>query len=168
MPIAVRVHASLAVDDRALEEKLASYRRLGIPLWVTVRMPASVQDAERWRQELTGLLERYGDSIAILEIAIDREQPQLGAFAAKLAATEARAARPAIRIAIGGTLAEDPEALTAVYTQELAPYVDLLVVSDGAAQAARDALATFDPDAALALAGMSDGVSSTYDATALG
>ena len=83
MPIAVRVRASLAAEDLALEEKLASYRRAGIPMWVTVPAPASVQDAEKWRQALTGLLERYGDGIAILEIAIDREQAQLGGFAAQ-------------------------------------------------------------------------------------
>ena len=106
-------------------------------MWITVGVPSSVEDAEWWRQQLTVLLEREGDGIAILEIALDREQARLGAFAGKLAATEARAARPAIRIALGGTLVEDPEALTAVYTQELAPYVDLLVVPECRARCPR-------------------------------
>ena len=66
-----------------------------------------------------------------------REQAALGVFAVKLAATEARSARPAIRIALGGALVEDAAALAAVYTGDLAPYIDLLVVSDAAAASAR-------------------------------
>ena len=89
-----------------------------------------MQDAEAWRQRLAALLQEHGDGIAIVEIAVSREQAALGVFAVKLAATEARSARPAIRIALGGSLVEDAAALTAVYTADLAPYIDVLVVSD--------------------------------------
>ena len=158
VPIAVRIHAmSVVGDDPDLDGKLTSYRRAGVPVWLTVSMPASAQDAERWRQRLSGLLERYRDSIAILEVAIDRRQAQLGAFAVKLAATEARSARPAIRVAIGGTLADDPVALPDVYTAELAPYIDLLVVSDAAAGDVESWLELIDPDAALAVTDVTDG-----------
>jgi hypothetical protein len=59
VPIAVRVHATSGLDaDRAFEEKLASYRRLGLAIWLTVPAPASVEDAERWRQSLS---ERFSD-----------------------------------------------------------------------------------------------------------
>jgi len=157
VPIAVRVHALSGVDvDRALEDKLASYRRLGLPVWLTVPAPASVDEAERWRQSLAGLLQRHRVGITILEIAIDRQQAQLGVFAAKLAATEARTARPAIRLAIGGTLVDDRTALSGVYTQELAPYVDLLAVSDDAAEGVRAVLQVVDADAALAMTGVPD------------
>jgi len=157
VPIAVRVHAAPGVEiDRALEDKLTSYRRLGLPVWLTVPAPGSVDEAERWRQSLSGLIQRHRDSITILEVAIDRQQAQLGVFAAKLAATEARTARPAIRLAIGGTLVDDRTALSGVYTQELAPYVDLLAVSDEAAEGVRAVLRLVDADATLALIGEPD------------
>ncbi len=144
--------------DQVLEGKLSSYLGSGIPVWLLIRTPASVQDAESWRRWLAGLLERYGNGIAILEIAVDREQAAVGVFATKLAATEARAVRPTIRIAIGGGLVDDPDALSAAYTWELAPYVDLLVASDAAADGARRVRDRVDPDAALAVAGVPGGV----------
>ncbi len=52
----------------------ASYRRSGVPVWLTVPAPASVQDAEAWRQRLAALLEQHGDGIAIVEVAVSREQ----------------------------------------------------------------------------------------------
>jgi hypothetical protein len=157
VPVAVRVQATPGLEsDRTLEEKLASYRRLGLAVWLTVPVPTSVEAAEGWREWLAGLLGRHRDTVALLEIAIDRRQAPLGAFAAKLAATEARIVRPGIRLAIGGTLVEDPAAFSSIYTQELAPYVDVIAVSDAAAQAVRDLLETADPDAVLALTGAPD------------
>jgi len=156
LPFVVRVHAP-ALGDPALEERLTAYRRSGIAVWLTIRAPAGVQDADTWRQRLAGLLDRHDEGIAILEIDADREGAAVGAFAARLAATEARAVRPAIRIAIGGALGHDPDALAAVYTTELAPYVDLVVVPEGAEDGARRVRDRVDPDAALAVAGVSSG-----------
>jgi hypothetical protein len=159
LPIVVRVQAPATADAGSeLVERLTSFRRAGIPLWLTVRTPASVQDSETWRQSLASLLQEHGDGIAIVEIAVNREQAPLGAFAVKLAATEARSARPAIRIALGGSLVDDAAALSAVYTGDLAPYIDLLVVSDAAADSARSVLARVDSSASLAVAGVSNGV----------
>jgi hypothetical protein len=152
VPIAARLRAALdAADASGLEDRLASYRRAGIPVWLTIPMPASVSDAERWRQSLATLLERHADGISILEIDVDRQQAQLGAFAMKLAATEARSARQGIRVALGGTLAEDPTARSGVYTPELAPYVDVLVISEVTTQGAQSWLDEVDPNAALAM-----------------
>ncbi len=158
VPIAVRVQAPGATDaGDAFGERLAAYRRAGVPLWLSLRPPASVQDAETWRRWLATVLQEHGDGIAIVEIALGREQAALGVFAVKLAATEARSARPAIRIALGGALVEDASALSAVYTEDLAPYIDLLVVSDASAATARPILARVDSSAKLAVAGLPGG-----------
>jgi hypothetical protein len=153
VPIAVRLQASADVGD-AFGERVAAYRRAGVPLWLGLRPPASVQDAETWRRWLGTVLQEHGDGIAILEIALDRGQAELGVFAIKLAATEARSTRSTIRIALGGALVEDASALSAVYTEDLAPYIDLLVVSDVAATTARSFLARLDSSAELAIAGL--------------
>ena len=132
LPVAVRVHAPAAADatDGVRREARVVSPRRACRCGSRVRAPASVQDAEAWRQRLAAVLQEHGDGIAIVEIAVSREQAALGVFAVKLAATEARSARPAIRIALGGSLVEDAAALSAVYTADLAPYIDLLVVSD--------------------------------------
>ena len=156
LPVAARVRVPVAVDaitDMGLTH--ASYRTSGVPVWLTVPAPASVDDADAWRQRLAALLQAHAEGMAIVEIAVGREQAALGVFAVKLAATEARSARPAIRIALGGSLVEDAAALTSVYTADLAPYIDLLVVSDATAESARQVQARVDRSATLAVAGTS-------------
>ena len=162
VPLAARLRAALdAADAGGLEDRLASYRRAGIPVWLTIPMPTSLSDAERWRQSLAGLLERNPNGISILEVDVDRQQAQLGAFAMKLAATEARSARQGIRVALGGTLAEDQTARSSVYTPELAPYVDVLVISEVTAQGAQSWIDEVDPAAVLAMTASSSDVDGT-------
>ena len=156
LPVAVRMHAPAATDPSSdFVAKLTSYGRSGMPVWLTVPAPASVQDAEAWRLRLAALLQAHGEGIAIVEIAVSRELGALGVFAVKLAATEARSARPTIRIALGGSLVEDAAALTSVYTGDLAPYIDLLVVSDVTTESARQVQARVDPRGRLVVAGTS-------------
>ena len=154
LPVAARVHMPVAAEAiSALGVKLGSYRTAGIPVWLTVPGPASVDEAEAWRQRLAALLQEYGEGITLVEIAVGREQAALGVFAVKLAATEARSARSTIRIALGGSLGEDAAVLTAVYTADLAPYIDVLVVSDATVESARQMQGRVDRTATLAVAG---------------
>ncbi len=153
LAIAVRVQVPVAADATEFGEKLTSYRRSGVPMWLTLRAPASAQDAEAWRQRLVSLLQEHGEGVAILEIDVSRDQAAWGVFAIKLAATEARSARSAIRIALGGSLVDDAAALASVYTGDLAPYVDLLAVRDAAAEAAGQVQARVDVRATLAVVG---------------
>jgi hypothetical protein len=156
LPVAVRVQAPAGADAvPGFGEKLASYRRSGVPLWLTFRAPASAQEAEAWRQRLALLLQEHSEGVAIVEIDVSREQAPWGVFAVKLAATEARSARSAIRIALGGSLVDDAAALASVYTEDLAPYIDLLVVPDTGAASARQVQASVDPRATLAVTGTS-------------
>ena len=158
LPIAVRIHAPAgAAAHSEFTDKLTSYRRAGVPLWITVRSPNSLADAEAWRQALAAILQEHGDGVAILEITVSGEQAALSAFSVKLAATEARSARQSIRIALGGSLVDDAAALSTLYSADLAPYIDLLVVSDAAADPARKVLVRVDSTATLAVAGVSTG-----------
>jgi hypothetical protein len=154
LPVAVRMHVPAAADVKTeFGGKVTSYRRSGVPVWLTVPAPASVQDADAWRQRLAALLLEHGEGIAMVEVAVSREQAALGVFAVKLAATEARSARSTIRIALGGSLVEDGAALASVYTGDLAPYIDVLVVSEAAAESARQIQVRVDASATQAVAG---------------
>jgi hypothetical protein len=154
LPVAARVHVPGAVDAMAtVSDKLSAYRAAGVAVWLVVPAPASVQDAEVWRQRVGSLLQRHADGIALLEVGVGREQAALGVFAVKLAATEARSARPAIRIALGGTVVSDTAALTSIYTSDVAPYIDVLVVPDPAVASARQTQARVDASATLAVTG---------------
>jgi hypothetical protein len=156
LPLAARVHAPIAVDAiTAISAKVALYRKSGVPVWLTIAAPASVGEAEAWRQRIAAFLQEHSEAIAIVEIAVGREQAALGVFAVKLAATEARSARSAIRVALGGSLVEDVAALSSVYTPELAPYIDVLVVSDATVASARQVQAGVDRTATLAVTGTS-------------
>jgi hypothetical protein len=93
----------------------------------------------------------------ILEIAIDRQQTQLGVFAAACRPRRA-AVRPAIRLAIGGTLLmigppspvstrKSSRRMSMWLQYRMAPQKDV-----------RDVLEVVDSDAALALTGVPDGL----------
>ena len=100
---------------------------------------------------LQGLLTRHREGIAILEIEAGADS-QLATFAIRLASTEVRSARESIRVALNGSQLSSPGALAALYTSELAPYVDLLVLPAAADRAAASAhLLSVDPDARLAI-----------------
>ena len=74
-----------------------------------------------WQAALHGLLDRHGSSLAILEVSIDRQPARVASFALQVAATEARANREAIRIAIGGPAMADRDRREALYRPELGP-----------------------------------------------
>jgi hypothetical protein len=151
LPFPHVVRLAGGVDDRALDERLAALIARRTPVWLALTAPVTVEAVERWRAALQGLLSRHREGIAILEIEAGTD-PKLTTFAMRLAATDVRSARESIRIALGGAPASSASALADVYTTELAPYVDLLVLSGTSAQAAATAhLLKVDRDARLAI-----------------
>ena len=148
-PIAIRIDG-LALD-RLGDALTAMYGAQKIALWVRVGGPASVDDTERWRVALQGLLSRHGSKIGILEVEPGPDL-KLAAFAVRLASTEVRSARDEIRVALSAPLLPTPDWLSQIYTKDLAPYVDLLTVPRSADPAPVIAyLKTVDPDARIAL-----------------
>ena len=151
LPFAHAVRLAGDVNDRALEERLALHIARKVPVWLALTAPAAADGVEPWRAALQGLLTRHREGLAILEIEAGAE-PKLATFTIRVAATEARSARASIRVAVNGSQLSSPGALAALYTAELAPYVDLLVLSPTSAQAAASAhLLRVDPDARLAI-----------------
>ncbi len=111
--------------------------------------PARIEDAEPWRASLRRLLERHGRGLTILEVRIDDQPAAVAAFSARVASTEVRAAYDTIRVALGGRRMIDVADREAVYTADLAPYVDLLVLPEDAIDGGRPWLSRTDPAAGL-------------------
>jgi hypothetical protein len=150
LPFAGAVRLAGAAGDRALEGRLAAHIARKEPVWLALAAPATVDGVDAWRAALQGLLARHRDGIAIVEIEAGADA-KVTTFAIRLAATEVRSARESIRVALnpspgpGGTLAD-------LYTPELAPYLDLLVLPATADRTAASAhLLKVDPEARLAI-----------------
>jgi hypothetical protein len=151
LPFAHVVRLAGAVNDRALEERLVALIARKVPVWLALPAPVTVDGVEPWHARLQGLLTRHREGIAILEIEAGADS-KLTTFATRLASTEVRSARESIRIALSGSQASAASTLADLYTSELAPYVDLLVLSATADQVAASAhLLKVDPDARLAI-----------------
>jgi hypothetical protein len=148
-PVAIRIPAENI--DRVGDTPAALLGAQRIVLWLIVPAPARIDDAERWRVAVQGLLSRHGARMAVLEIDPGPDR-QLGSYAIRLAATEVRSAREGIQVAITAPPSPTAGWLSTLYTKDLAPYVDLVVVPREADPGPVSAyLKDVDPDARLAL-----------------
>ena len=137
--------AGASPADPALDARLTALDKRRVPVWLVDRgagMPSRTSPS--WQTALHALLEKHGDSLAILEVLVDRQPARLASFALEIAATEARANREAIRIAIGGPAMADRARREEIYRPQLAPYVDLLDVPDSTAPRCRRRVAAAD------------------------
>ena len=146
-PIAVCLIGSPA--DAELDARLTAVGRRGAPAWLIIRAPDGEPDMAAWQAALHGLLDRHGSSLAILEVSVDRQPARVASFALQVAATEARANRDAIRIAIGGPAMADRDRREALYRPELGPYVDLLDLPDAGTDEIAAWLQQVDPGASI-------------------
>ena len=146
------------IDAGRLDARLEAYARRGVPVWLSVAGPAAADAASAWRTALGRLLERHAAALAIVEVSVDRADPKLAAYAVRLAATDTRARRADIRIALSTPPAVEPAAALELLTPELAPYVDLVAVpADAAIDALAAGLLRIDPTAALIVTGLDAG-----------
>ena len=150
-PIAICVIGSPA--DPELDARLTAIGRRGALTWLIVRAPDGEPDMAAWQAALHGLLDRHGSSLAILEVSVDRQPARVASFALQVAATEARANREAIRIAIGGPAMADRDRREALYRPELGPYVDLLDLPDAGTDVVAAWLQQVDPGASIIVGG---------------
>ncbi|MEO7790176.1 MAG: hypothetical protein ABIX28_11455 [Vicinamibacterales bacterium] len=149
VPVLARVSGNVESETALLEARLAQHASRKTPVWLAVAGPSEVAGVEPWRTALHGLLSRHKGGIAIVEIQVAGADARVATYAVRLAATDIRAERDTIAVAIGGPAA------AAAYTTELAPYLDLLVLENGAdLDAAERQLARVDPGARLAVTGM--------------
>jgi hypothetical protein len=131
VPVMARVIVTGGTDEGSLAGRLTYYRSHRIPVWLAIGLPAAADAVSPWRSRLAGVLARFGDAISILELVLEAEDPRLAAFAVRLAATDARATRDSIAIALGGSRLRQSSVRTEYYTSETAPYVDLLAIPAG-------------------------------------
>jgi len=156
--LAARLSIDSTTPDSRFDERLSAYRARGRPVWLAVSAPPAIADAEPWRLGLRQLLDRAGESIIILEVLLDGQDPQLSGFLVRLAATEVRAARESIRLAVGGPPVAERRPRTETYTSDLAPYIDLLSVPAGSNVVDAEAhVAKIDPTAAVIVTGFETG-----------
>ena len=154
IPLVVRVIVPPGTEDRALDDRLAAYRDRRVPVWLAVHLPSTLDEVTRWRARLADIASRFGDGLMILELVVGAQDPQLAAFAVRAAATDARAAQDAIRVAVGGFRLAEPPARAQLYTAALAAYVDLLALPpDADHQAAAADLQQRDPAARIVVTG---------------
>jgi hypothetical protein len=124
-----------------------------VPLWLVVPAPAARESLETWRAAVRRLVERTSNSLGVLEIDVDAQPADVVEFAVKLAATEVRARRETLRVALGGPAMEDATRRAASYSAALAPYVDLLALSEARRAGVAEWLQQVDPEAKVVLVG---------------
>jgi hypothetical protein len=148
VPLMARVVVAPGTDDQTVDNRLSRYRDRRVPVWLAIGMPPTAAALPSWRARLGTLLSRFGDGISILEIVLGSQDPELANFAIRVAATDGRAVRDAIRIALGGARLRLATARAQFYAADIVPYVDLLSVPAGTDLAAAiDDLQRRDPSA---------------------
>ena len=157
-PVAIRVELLDPITAAALDDRIATFERRRLPLWLAVPAPASEADMSEWRSGLRLILERQQSTLVILEIVVDREPSPVAVFAMQVAATEARARRAGVQLALGGSTITDPARRGEIYSVDLAPYVDLLSIPEGARDDAAAWLRRVDPAAGIALRSSVDAI----------
>ncbi|MEN3337090.1 MAG: hypothetical protein V7647_766 [Acidobacteriota bacterium] len=157
-PVGVRLEASLTPASReALDARLSQYAARGVAVWIALRAPDAREDVEAWRAALEALLQSHGRELSTVEILLDRQQPTaLADYVVRVASTEVRSRRDGILMAIGG-LRVASGALAAVYTPQLAPFIDLAAVQQNEVDAAGDLIKGVDPDARIVVTALDAG-----------
>jgi hypothetical protein len=149
VPVFVRLSlssADLAADPgpRAalLDERLALYAGLKVPVVLAVGPLPTTEQASAWKTQLRDLALRTHGRVRAYEFAT---RPGVAAadlaFVLKLTAVQVRAADPAALVMAGGMQAADAPWLEALYREDVAPYVDLVGVQAPAGEALEGAAA---------------------------
>ena len=153
IPFAVRVTDAAFPADATLDARLAALAKRRVPVWLSLRAPDAQPEVERWQIALRGLLEKHDTALFVLEVTIDTQPAPVASYAMQVAATEVRASRDAIRLAIGGPAMDDRARREEIYRVELAPYIDLLAIPEAGSGSVGQWLHQIDPSAAIAAVG---------------
>ena len=149
--LAVRLVLPGPSIDATIDARIGAIEQRRVPLWLSIPVPSTDADVETWRASLRRLLDRRDSTLSILELAIDSQPERVAAFATQVAATEVRARRPGVRVAVGGAAMNDVARRRGIYSKDLVPYVDLLALPEGRADGAAEWLDQIDRGARLVL-----------------
>lgn len=158
VPVGARVLWTAGGERTLLDARLAGYRDRKVPVWLAVTGPRSPDDVPAWRAAVADLAGRHREGLVMLEILLERDDVKLAAFAVRTAATDARAANDSLQIAVGGAPLEEAAFRQALFTDDLAPYVDVVAIPYGAPAAAiASELRQRDPALRVAVTGRTAG-----------
>jgi hypothetical protein len=149
-----------------LDARLERYKMKGVPVLLALRGPLpGVADVEVWRRFVRALVEHCRGAVVGYELG---EMPDSGpapavkdfAFAVKLTAVQVRSADPEASFLQGSLRGEDLAWQESLYGEDVAPYVDAVVLS-ASAQGSGDALRRLqalvereDPTASIVVSGL--------------
>lgn len=152
LPVTVAIRLETADPaSTTLEARLSALERSHRALWLAVAVPSTSEAVESWRRALAAIVNRRGSTLVTLEVVVDDQPLDVAAYATQAAATDTRARRTNIRIALGGTAVMDQSRGPAIYTRALAPYLDLVVATPAGAAALLPSLRQIDADVRLAV-----------------
>lgn len=171
-PLFVRLHVSFGtLADLVssgvwtrLDDRLAQYGRHHAAVLIAVDdLPADASSSDAWRQVMRSTADHCKGRVEAYEIGGDtagaRPDPATYAFLLKLAAVEIRGADRDARVALAEVSPGEADWVDAVYRQDTAAYVDLVVVSApgradwSSLEALQKTVAADDPTAGLIVAG---------------
>ena len=150
-PVAIRVELDRSLSAAALDARIAPIERRALPVWLAIPAPMSEREVEPWRTRLRTIFAREKTTLAILEVVVDGEPSAVAAFAMQVAATEARVRQSGVQLALGGPAMADSVRRNEIYSAELAPYVDLLVIGEDNDEGVATWLRGIDPGTRIAL-----------------
>jgi hypothetical protein len=175
LPLFVRIVAPGAIlradqDARGvalLDERVALYDGRKVPVLLALDdLPASEAQADDWRRRLRTLAARYRERVFGYQIGVVAGAGPGGpapvreyAFFLKLASVELRSVHPQAFVVQAGAAGDARQWQIDLYREEVAPYLDGVVVDSGADAVRRFAevrsvAESADPDAAMVLAGV--------------
>ena len=131
-PLAVRLQlpaSALGAPEAA--DRLRDLASAGVSVWLAVQLPASVDDLDAWRADLSRLVNAHGPALAIVEVQTESAPYPLARFGVRAAATDVRAAVPGLPIAVSGATVDEQAARDPARAAEMAPYMDLLALRAG-------------------------------------
>jgi hypothetical protein len=167
-PLAVRVRVPLTevVDGASpaglarVEARIAALAARGLTAWLAIEAPVpAAGDLPGWSASLRAIGGRVAAQLAWVELSFTggSADPRLAAFALKQAAVELRATAPALKVLAGGDALADRTWLDRLYREDVAAYLDGVVLpaagatADGARRTA-SLVEAADPGSLLALA----------------
>ena len=126
----------------------------GAAVWIALRAPGAREDVDGWQAELEALLQTHGRELQMVEILLDVQPTALADYIIRIGSTVIRSKHDGILVALGGVGAPS---LSALYTPQLAAFVDVLALHEDEVAAGKELVASVDPDARIVVTGMDGG-----------
>lgn len=160
VPLAARLTVGLeALRDPAtldaIDARATTLLARDVTMWIAVESPTpAAAELDAWATTVNTLIGRLRTRLAWLEIAFaDAGEPRLAAFALKRASVDLHGAAPSAQLLAGGRPVGDAAWLSAVFSEDVASYLDGLAWPSALGRPDVAALTRPDPGALVAITG---------------